>query len=216
MRLAVFVSGGGSNFQAILDAAADGSLPARIVLCVASRSDAGALARAARHGVPSAVLEAPRKDEAAVASEMLGLLEAHRADFVALAGFMRHVPPRVIQAFPNRMLNIHPALLPSFGGTGMYGRRVHEAVIAAGVRYTGATVHLVDDGYDTGPIVLQEVVPVRQEDDPEALAARVLQAEHRLYPEALGLFARDRVRVEGRRVLIDPEPDHELQSDQSP
>lgn len=205
MRLAVFVSGGGSNFQAILDAVSGGELSAEIVLCVSSRPGAGALERAARHDVPSVVLSAPRDSEEAVTHEMLGLLDAHAADFVALAGFMRFIPPRVVRAFRNRMLNIHPALLPSFGGTGMYGHRVHEAVIAAGVRYSGATVHLVDDDYDTGPIVLQDVVPVLQHDTPDSLAARVLQLEHRLYPEALSLFAEGRIRVEGRRVLIEPD-----------
>ena len=205
MRLAVFVSGGGSNFQAILDAVSDGRLPARVVLCLASRSGIGALERAERSGVPARVLGTPKDDQEAVAKEMLDHLAAHDADFVALAGFMRHVPPEVVRAFPGRMLNVHPALLPSFGGTGMYGRRVHEAVIASGVRFSGATVHVVDDGYDTGPIVLQGVVPVRQDDTPESLAARVLEVEHHLYPEALSLFARGRARVIDHRVVIEPE-----------
>jgi phosphoribosylglycinamide formyltransferase-1 len=207
MRLAVFVSGGGSNFQAILDAAASGRLSARVVLCVSSRPDAGALERARRHGVPTAVLSAPRADEREVAREMLDLLSTHDVDFVALAGFMRRVPPAVVRAFRNRMLNVHPALLPAFGGAGMYGRRVHEAVIASGVSLSGATVHLVDDEYDTGPIVLQNEVPVLEDDTPESLAARVLAVEHRLYPEALDLFARGRIRVKGPRVLVLPDPD---------
>jgi phosphoribosylglycinamide formyltransferase-1 len=207
MRLAVLVSGGGSNFQAILDAAAAGRLAARVVLCVSSRPDAGALERARRHGVPTAILSAPREDEDGVAREMLDLLSTHDVDFVALAGFMRRVPPAVVRTFRNRMLNIHPALLPAFGGAGMYGRRVHEAVIASGTSRSGATVHLVDDEYDTGPIVLQDSVPVLPDDTPESLAARVLDVEHRLYPEALDLFARGRIRVEGPRVLVLPDPD---------
>jgi phosphoribosylglycinamide formyltransferase-1 len=207
MRLAVLVSGGGSNFQAILDAAAAGRLAARVVLCVSSRPDAGALERARRHSVPTAILSAPREDEDGVAREMLDLLSTHDVDFVALAGFMRRVPPAVVRTFRNRMLNIHPALLPAFGGSGMYGRRVHEAVIASGTSRSGATVHLVDDEYDTGPIVLQDSVPVLPDDTPESLAARVLDVEHRLYPEALDLFARGRIRVEGPRVLVLPDPD---------
>lgn len=202
MRLAVFLSGGGSNFQAILDAVDEGRLAASVVLCVSSRPDAGGLDRARRHGVPTAVLQAPRDDAGAAADEMLALLTRHEADFVALAGFMRHVPPAVVSAFRHRMLNVHPALLPAFGGPGMYGRRVHEAVLAHGARFSGATVHLVDEEYDSGPIVLQDTVPVLQDDTPESLAARILPVEHRLYPEALALFAEGRVRIEGRRVRI--------------
>ena len=133
---------------------------------------------------------------------LLDLLDRHGIDFIALAGYMKKIPSTVVERFRGRMLNMHPALLPAFGGQGMYGRRVHEAVLAYGVRWTGATVHLVDEDYDTGPIVLQEPVPVRPDDTAATLAARVLEAEHRLYPEALRLFAEGRIRVEGRRVVI--------------
>lgn len=203
MRLAVFVSGSGSNFQAILDAVACGSLRAEVVLCVSSRPDAGALARARHAGVRTLVIERQRStDEEGEATELLAALDETGADFIALAGYLRRIPPGVVRVFRHRILNVHPALLPAFGGPGMYGRRVHEAVIEHGARWSGATVHLVDEEYDTGPIVLQEVVPVEPDDTPADLAARVLEVEHRLYPQALALFADGRVRVEGRRVRV--------------
>jgi len=207
MRLAVFASGGGSNLQAILDAARAGTLRAEVVLVVADREAAGALDRARRHGVPTAVLRpADFADAEAFGRAMLGVLEEHRVSFVALAGYLRRIPDAVVRAFRHRIVNVHPSLLPAFGGPGFYGRRVHEAALAHGVRWSGATVHLVDEDYDTGPIVLQEPVRVEPGDTPEALAARVLAVEHRLYPEALRLFADGRVRVEGRTVRIAPEP----------
>ena len=217
MRLAVFASGGGTNFQALIDAVENGTLPARLVLCLSNKPNAGALDRARRHGIPTAVLTPDAfDDEPAYVKALLHTLADHRVAFIALAGYMRKVPPEVVGAFRHRMTNIHPALLPAFGGKGMYGRRVHEAVLAYGVRWTGATVHLVDEDYDTGPIVLQEPVPVHQDDTPDALAARVLETEHRLYPEALRLFAEGRVTVEGRRVLIaEPTQDDRRQTNAS-
>lgn len=204
MRLAVFASGGGSNLQALLDAIGLGDLPAEVALVVADRPGAGALERAARHGVPPLVLPpADFPDAEAFGRALLARLEEHGVDFVALAGYLRHVPEGVVRAFRHRMLNVHPSLLPAFGGAGMYGRRVHEAALAYGVRWSGATVHLVDEAYDTGPIVLQEPVPVEPGDTAETLAARILAVEHRLYPEAVRLFAEGRVRVEGRLVRIE-------------
>ncbi len=203
MRLAVFASGGGTNFQAILDAVARGDLPATVALCLSNKADAGALARARRHGVPTVVLDpADFETEAAYVAALQASLAAHGVNFVALAGYMKKIPAAVVRAFRGRMLNVHPALLPAFGGRGMYGRKVHEAVLAYGVRWTGATVHLVDEDYDTGPIVLQEPVPVQPGDTPETLAARVLEVEHRLYAEALRLFAEGRIAVEGRLVRL--------------
>jgi formyltetrahydrofolate-dependent phosphoribosylglycinamide formyltransferase len=204
MHLAVFASGGGTNFQAILDAVAQGALPLTVALCVSNTPKAGALARARWHGVPTAILD-PRDfaTEAAYVAALMDVLGEQAVNFIALAGYMRKIPAAVVAAFRGRMLNIHPALLPAFGGKGLYGRRVHEAVLAYGARWTGATVHLVDEEYDTGPIVLQEPVPVLPGDTPETLAARVLPVEHRLYPHALRLFAEGRVRVEGRLVQLE-------------
>lgn len=207
MQLAVFASGGGSNLEAILQAIEAGRLPARVVLVVADRDGIGALARARRRGLPTAVLPpADFPDSAAFARALLGALAEHGAGFVALAGYLRKIPPEVVEAFRERILNVHPALLPAFGGPGFYGRRVHEAVLAHGATWSGATVHLVDEAYDAGPVVLQEPVPVHADDTADTLAARVLEVEHRLLPEALRLFAEGRVLVEGRRVRIRPEP----------
>jgi len=203
IKLAVFASGGGSNFQAIIDACEAGSLPLDIVLCLSNKESAGALDRARRHGIPAAVrMPHQYADEALYVAALQSVLRHHDVNFVALAGYMKKVPSGIVRAYHNRMLNIHPALLPAFGGRGMYGRHVHEAALAYGVRWTGATVHLVDEAYDTGPVVLQEPVPVAADDTPETLAARVLETEHRLFPEALRLFARGRVSVDGRMVRI--------------
>lgn len=203
LRLAVFASGGGSNFQAILDAIDQRTLAAKLVVCVSDRSGAGALDRARRHDVPTAVLDPSATDHEAA---LLDVLDAHGADFIALAGYLRKIPSGVVDRFRQRMTNIHPTLLPAFGGRGMYGMNVHRAVVEYGARWSGATVHLVDETYDTGPIVLQEPVPVYPDDTPETLSKRVLAVEHRLYPEALRLFAEGRVRCEGRSVFIDSAP----------
>ncbi len=206
MRLAVLASGGGTNFQAIIDAVKRGDLPrVEPVLCLSNRPSAGALTRADEQGIATYVLPGPMESPAEEAELMLGAFKVARVDFIALAGYMRMVPEMVVRAFEGRILNIHPALLPAFGGHGMYGRRVHEAVLQSGVRWTGATVHLVDEHYDTGPIVLQEPIPVMPDDTPESLAARVLECEHRIYPEAIRLFSENRIRVDGRCVqILDP------------
>jgi phosphoribosylglycinamide formyltransferase-1 len=171
---------------------------------VSNHSDAGALTRAERAGVPTAVVDpAEYADPDAFGRALLGVLSDHDVTFAALAGYMIKVPPNVVDAYRGRMTNLHPALLPAFGGQGMYGRHVHEAVIEYGVHWSGVTVHLVDEEYDHGPIVLQEPVPVYADDTPEALADRVKAVEHRLYPEALRFFAEGRVHVDGRTVRIE-------------
>ena len=208
MRLAVFASGGGTNFQAMLDATDAGDLPAEVVCCVSNTPDAGALDRAEQHDVDTEVIEPSAFDAPApFGRALLETLAAHDATFVALAGYTQKIPPNVVDEYQGRMTNIHPALLPAFGGRGMYGMRVHEAVIEHGVHWSGITIHLVDEEYDHGPVVLQEPVPVYADDTPDALADRIRPVEHRLYPEALRLFAEDRVRRSGRTVWID-DPDH--------
>ena len=202
-RLAVFASGGGSNLKAIIESVEQGKLPLVVALCVSNAPDAGALGIAERHGVPTAVLNPKRFGlSAEYAEALLGLLREREITFVALAGYLRKIPSSVVTAFKHRMVNIHPSLLPSFGGRGLYGRRVHEAVLSAGARQSGATVHFVDDEYDTGPILLQESVPVLPDDTPALLAARVLRVEHQLYPAALGLLARGLLHVDGQRVRL--------------
>ena len=203
MRLAFFASGGGSNVGAILDAIDAGRLDAEPVLLVSDRGTAGALDRAEARGVPTAVLPPARfGGKGAFADALLGALVSHDADAVALAGYLKKVPDAVLRAFRHRVLNVHPSLLPAFGGAGWYGRRVHQGVIDAGCRVSGATVHLVDGDYDTGPIVLQEAVRVGPDDTAETLAARVLAVEHRIFPQALQLLATGRLRVEGGRVRV--------------
>lgn len=184
IRAASFASGGGTNFQALLDRQpADGAW--RIVLLLTDREDAGAIARAVEADVPVAVIRTDDRPPSDVAREMLDVLERHRVDLVLLAGYVKLVPAEVVARYRRRMLNIHPALLPAFGGKGMYGKRVHAAVLAAGAGESGASVHFVDEEYDRGPVVAQRRVPVLEGDTPESLAARVLEIEHQLYPDAV-------------------------------
>ena len=184
MRVAVCISGRGSNMVALLDALA-GDAPAQVVLVISDRPGAGGLARATEHGISTAVLRDP-----ADPAEWLGLLTAHDVDLVVLAGFLKLVPAGVVARYRGRIVNIHPALLPAFGGPGMYGARVHRAVLESGASESGATVHLVDEAYDRGAILAQERVPVRAGDTPERLAERVLEAEHRLLPAVVLAAAR--------------------------
>jgi phosphoribosylglycinamide formyltransferase/phosphoribosylglycinamide formyltransferase-1 len=193
VRVAVLASGGGTNLQALLDALRDAPR-ARVAHVITNRADAGALERARASGVPATVLRDP--DDAA---ELLGALGG-TADLVVLAGYLKLVPPAVVAQFRWRMINIHPALLPAHGGAGMYGRRVHAAVLASGAAESGATVHYVDEQYDRGPIIAQRRVPVLAGDTPETLAARVLDAEHRLLPLVVLELARRGVPNEPVRM----------------
>jgi len=185
--VAVLVSGGGTNLQALLDALRDSPV-ARIARVVASRVDAGALERARRagRGVSTVLLAHP--DDPGEVVTAIG-----DARLVVLAGYLKRIPPAAVAQLRWRLINIHPALLPAFGGPGMYGRRVHEAVLASGVALTGATVHYVDEEYDRGPIIAQWPVPVRPDDTPDTLAARVLEVEHRLLPQVVVEIARSGV-----------------------
>lgn len=187
----------------MIDAVEDGTLPAHLVLCVSNHGNAGALNRAEAHDIPTAVVDPDSLSADGFATELLAVLDAHDVSFVALAGYVRKIPPRVVDAYRGRMVNIHPSLLPAFGGPGMYGMNVHRAVVDYGVHWTGATVHLVDEEYDHGPVVLQQPVPVYHDDSPQDVADRVLRVEHQLYPRVLRLFAQDRVHVNGRSVRIE-------------
>lgn len=201
LTLGILVSGSGSNLQAILDAIQAGTVHARVALVVSNVSDAYALERAQRAGIPTQVIS-HRHPQGRPGFEQ-ALIEAFRqvgVEWIALAGFMRVLTGHFLQAFPGRVVNIHPALLPSFPG--MHGQ---AQALAYGVRLAGATVHLVDEGVDTGPILCQGVVPVLEDDTEETLKARILQLEHQLYPRALQLLASGRVMVEGRRVRLRPE-----------
>ena len=200
LNLALFVSGRGSNFQAVLDAIADGKLSAKIAVVISDRGETGALQIARQAELPTEVLAC--RDEEKYEHTLRLVLHHREVNFIVLAGYLRKIPASIIRAFQGRIINIHPALLPSFGGKGMYGRRVQEAVLDYGCKVSGATVHFVEEEYDTGAPILQRSVPVLDDDTAETLAARVLEVEHQILPEALQLFAKEKVRVEGRRVRV--------------
>lgn len=199
MRLAVLASGSGSNLQSILDACAAGGVPAEVAVVLCNVPGARALERAQRARVPAVLLPHGKSaSREAYDEEVVAVLRRHRVDLVCLAGFMRLITPVLLGAFQDRILNIHPSLLPAFPGM----HAVRKAV-QAGVRVSGCTVHVVDEGTDTGPIVIQAAVPVLDGDTEETLAARILVQEHRCYPRAIALWAQGRVHIEGRRVRID-------------
>jgi phosphoribosylglycinamide formyltransferase-1 len=194
--LGILASHGGSNMQAIIDACKSGGLPAIPRVVLSNNSASLALARARREGIPAYHLSAlTHPCPEALDREILRLLQTHAVDLVVLAGYMKKLGPATLEAYRGRILNIHPALLPRFGGRGMYGRLVHEAVLAAGEATTGVTVHLVDAEYDRGPILAQREVPVRPGDTPESLAERVLREEHRLYVETLRRICRGEITL---------------------
>ncbi len=196
VRIAVFASGGGTNLQALMDHFA-GSELARVALVVTDRQDTGAEARAQAAGIPAHVIQVKTRPIAAVTADILDALESEAIDLVALAGYFRLLPSDVVRRFAYRVLNIHPALLPAFGGKGMYGLNVHRAVLAAGCRITGPSVHFVNERYDAGRVLAQWPVPVLEDDTPETLAARVLRVEHALYPTAVEWLAHVLAEAEG-------------------
>ena len=205
-RIAILVSGPsrGSNMQAIIEACRDRRIPdSAVVAVVGARDDAPALQKAHTLSVPTAVVnprEFPEPDM--YGDALLWVLQKAQPDLICLAGYMRLLPAQVVQAYPMRIMNIHPALLPLFGGKGMYGLKVHQAALESGMKVTGCTVHFVDEGYDTGPIILQRCAPILDDDSPETLAKRVLPVEHETYIEAIRLFVQGKLRVEGRRVRV--------------
>jgi phosphoribosylglycinamide formyltransferase-1 len=201
IRLAVLVSAGGTTLQNLLDRCADGRLPARVVLVVSSNAGAFALVRARKAGVPTAVVERKQCASRAEFSERIwAACRDAGADLACLAGFLQLI--QIPDDFRNRVMNIHPALMPAFCGKGYYGHRVHEAVLAYGAKVSGCTVHFADNEYDHGPIILQRPVPVLDDDTPDTLAARVFEQECEALPEAIRLFAEGKLRLEGRRVRI--------------
>lgn len=208
LRLAVLVSGGGTNLQAILDAIADGSVQgAQVVKVISNNKNAYALQRAEKAGIPSECVsrkDYPEKEEFDRA--LLRSIQQCEADLIVLAGCLVVIPKMIVDAYPNRIINIHPALIPSFCGQGYYGLKVHEKVLERGVRVTGATVHFVDGGTDTGPIILQKAVEVKENDTPEILQRRVMEeAEWKIMPQAIALIAQGRVHVQNGKVHIDAE-----------
>ena len=204
-KIAVLVSGGGTNLQALIDAQERGELGCgRITLVIASKPDVYALERAKKHGIASAVLARKEYDSiAAYSGALTDALTAAEVDLVVLAGFLTIIDEQVYNAFPNRILNVHPALIPSFCGKGYYGLHVHEAALAKGVKVSGATVHIVTPECDAGPIVLQKAVEVKDDDTPEALQKRIMEeAEWKILPTAVRLFCEDRITVKDNRVYL--------------
>ena len=200
-RIGVLVSGGGSNPQAIIDSIEDGRIEAEIAVVISNKPEVFALERAIRHGIPAVVID--HREYSTVfeyTKAIVNSLEKYQVDLVCLAGFLRILDRALTETYPNRVLNIHPALLPAFGGKGMYGRYVHEAVIASGAKYSGATVHMVTPETDVGPILLQAIVEISDTDTPESLAEKVLKIEHRIYPEAIKLVLEEGISIEGMRV----------------
>jgi formyltetrahydrofolate-dependent phosphoribosylglycinamide formyltransferase len=201
LRLAVLLSGSGTSLQNLIDRIDAGELAARIALVVASKPDAFGLERARRRGIPAAAVSRKlHRDVGAFNDALHAELARFEIDLVVLLGFLSPFETRA--RFEGRAINVHPALIPAFCGRGFYGHRVHEAVIASGVKLSGATVHFVDAEYDHGPIILQEAVAVRDDDTPDTLAERVQALERRLVPEAIRLFAEGRLQLDGRRVRI--------------
>jgi formyltetrahydrofolate-dependent phosphoribosylglycinamide formyltransferase len=203
LNLVVLASGGGTNLQAIIDSIEAGKLDAQIKAVISNNSKSGALERARNHNITDIHLShkqfaTPEEFD----QKLLSILKENEIDMIVLAGYMKMISPTVIRQYKNRIINIHPALLPSFGGKGMYGIHVHEAVIESGVKVSGVTVHLVDEIYDHGAIVMQKTVPVLDDDTPESLAERVLKVEHQAYSEAIQLFAEDRIEIRGNRSYL--------------
>ncbi len=202
-RIAVLCSGGGSNLQAILDAIDAGAIDGEVVLVLSNASKAYALERARARGIEAVFVSKKQAGSSEAFNDaILAHLQRARAGLVVLAGYLPIVGPQIVRAFEGRILNIHPALIPSFCGAGMYGRRVHQAVLDSGAKISGATVHFVDEQIDHGCIVMQDSVPVLQTDDVDALQARVLTVEHRILPRSVGLFCAGKLRVDGRRVFV--------------
>jgi len=199
IKIGVLVSGRGSNLQAIIDNIGIGSLSAEIAVVISDQADAYSLERAKKHNISAVHVSAKgykgKRDEYDVV--LVKELQKHNVELVVLAGFMRIITPTLLNAFPNRVMNIHPALLPSFPGL-----HVQKAALEHGVRFSGCTVHFVDGGMDTGPIIIQAVVPILDNDTEDSLSARILKQEHTIYSRAIQLYAGGRLRIEGRRVLI--------------
>lgn len=201
-RIAILASGSGTDCEAVMTAVEQGQIPDAAVVVVIGDRPAFVLERARRHGVMALLVDRQGLGRAAYDASLAAVLAEYKVDLVVLAGYLRIVSPATVVAYRNRIINVHPSLIPAFCGHGFYGERVHQAVLDAGVKVTGVTVHFVDEGTDSGPIILQEAVNVLDTDDAATLAARVLVLEHRLLPEAVALYCSGRLRVQGRQIHI--------------
>lgn len=202
--IAILISGGGTNLQAIIDAVDQGRIPAKINLVLSDRPKAYGLVRAKSRGIPSCTISRKQFNDSNLYHQaVLKQLKEHYVDYIVLAGYLSILPPQLVECYRNRIINVHPSLIPAFCGMGFYGQKVHQAVLDYGVKLTGATVHFVDEGADTGPIIFQKAVEVLPEDTVESLSQRVLKAEHELLPKATSLLVRDKIKVSGRKVTLE-------------
>jgi len=202
-RLAVFVSGSGTNFQSIQDEILKGNINGKFVLMISNKSDAYALERAKKYNIDTFVIK--EKDFSTYeeyCDTLLKKLKEYQVDYIILAGYLKKIPNNIIQAYPYKIVNIHPALLPKFGGKGMYGIYVHQAVIKAKEKETGPTVHFVDPIYDHGLIIKQRKIQVDPNETPESLQKKVLKEEHKIFPEVVKLLCEDRIKIENNKVII--------------
>ncbi|MCC0683577.1 phosphoribosylglycinamide formyltransferase [Clostridioides sp. ZZV14-6345] len=194
LNIGVLISGGGTNLQAVIDGTESGEIKGQVKVVISSKQDAYGLERAKNHNI-KAICETNE-------DKIIEILKENKIDLVVLAGYLKIISPKLVNKFRNKMINIHPSLIPSFCGAGFYGEKVHQGVIDYGAKVTGATVHFVDEGADTGPIIMQDVVKVNQDDDAKTLAKRVLEVEHRILKESISLFCENKLKLQGRRVFI--------------
>ncbi|MFO7992161.1 MAG: phosphoribosylglycinamide formyltransferase [Thermoplasmata archaeon] len=208
-KIAVLASGSGTDFQSVIDAVESGEIQGKIVLLVSNEPDAYCLERAEKHGIPYEVVEHRGKTRGEHEKEIVRVMEEKDPDLIVLAGYMRMFTDYFVDTFYGKMINIHPALLPLFGGPGYYGEHVHQAVLESGMKVSGCSVHFVTNEVDMGPIISQRCVKVRHDDDIDSLSSRVLDEEHRLLPDVVKAFSEDRVRLEnGKAWIIPPEKDN--------
>jgi len=203
LKVSVLISGSGTNLEALLAAIEKEALPISVVQVISSKGDAYGLVRARKHGIPCRVLSSSPD-----APELADWLKEYSTDLVVLAGYLKKVPDEVLAAYENRIINIHPSLIPAFAGPGWYGTKVHEGVWKRGVKVTGATVHFVNDEMDAGPIILQEALKLEDNDRPEDIQQKVLELEHQLLPRAVALFAAGHIKVNHGRTMIMNEGEH--------
>ena len=203
LNLCVLASGRGSNLKSIIRSQKSGKISSKVAIVISNNSNSGALNIAESYQIPNFHLSQRMfSSESEYVKKFSELLRSYNVDLIILAGYMKLIPVEIVREYKNRILNIHPALIPSFCGKGLYGLKVHEAVLNYGAKVTGVTVHLVDEEYDTGPIVLQKTLKVKDDDTPESLQKRVLKWEHKIYPEAIKLFESKKFNIEGRKVFF--------------
>lgn len=205
VNIGVLISGNGTNLQAIIDGIKEGKIAGEIKLVISNRKDAYGLVRCQKENIEGLFIDLKAYDDISYNRRLIEEFKKRHVELIVLAGYMKILSKEFVKAYENRIINIHPSLIPSFSGKGYYGERVHRAVLDYGVKYTGATVHFVNEEADRGPIILQEVVPVDEDDTVETLSKKVLKVEHKILVEAVSLFCKGKLTVEGRKVKIDKE-----------